>query len=493
MELKVKFLKWTAGLPVAMLSYETAAEIGIRPQSMVLIKTLSRNPKKISSVIDIIEDSLKKNEILVSSEIRNKMGLKRGQKVDVNLPPLTKSLTFIKKKLNGRRLSNSEINEIVKDVVSNSLSEVEISLFVAGMCKEGMTEKEIIYMIKAMLKHGNKLNLKGEYIVDKHSIGGVPGNRTTPIVVSICSAAGLIFPKTSSRAITSAAGTADVIETIARVDFSIPELKKIIKKTNAFMVWGGSLEMVPADSKILNVEKMLTIDPRSQLIASIMSKKLAVGSKYILIDIPSGKNAKISRQKAKIMKRDFQDLGRYFHKKLRCVITDGSHPIGKGIGPCLELVDVIKVLNPNEQGPKDLEDKALFLSGEILEMVGKAKEGKGVELAKEILCSGKAFEKFKEIIRAQEGSFRRIKEAKFKRDIISKHGGKITEVNNKRIVEMAGILGCPADKFSGIYLHLNVNDRLKKGDKIVTLYSETKSRIADALKFYRESSPFSIK
>jgi len=493
MQLKVKFLKWSAGIPVAMLNHKTADKMSVHPEDRINLRTISKYPKEISTIVDVVKGIVKEDEIAISSELEKFLNFKISKKVEVNLAVPPKSLDFIKKKLNNHQLTKNEIDAIIKDVVNNSLSDSEIALFITAVYKYGTNMKETIYLIEAIRKSGSQLRIKGKFIADKHSVGGVPGNRTTPIVVSICSAAGLIFPKTSSRAITSAAGTADVIETIARVDFSIPELKKIIKKTNAFMVWGGSLEMVPADSKILNVEKMLTIDPRSQLIASIMSKKLAVGSKYILIDIPSGKNAKISRQKAKIMKRDFQDLGRYFHKKLRCVITDGSHPIGKGIGPCLELVDVIKVLNPNEQGPKDLEDKALFLSGEILEMVGKAKEGKGVELAKEILCSGKAFEKFKEIIREQEGSFRRIKEAKFKRDIISKHGGKITEVNNKRIVEMAGILGCPADKFSGIYLHLNVNDRLKKGDKIVTLYSETKSRIADALKFYRESSPFSIK
>src|SRR3989344_6320813 len=486
MKLKIKKFNFVSGRPICMIHGDTAKKLSFHVGQRILI---SRKKKKLICVLNTMEHIIQKNEIAVSHEISDILKLKPGNVVDVEIAEKPRSIDLIKEKLNGKKLNKDEIFEIIQNIANNSLTEVEVAFFVSAILEKGMSLEETKYLTQAMVETGNHLHFKG-VVVDKHSIGGIAGNRTTPIVVSICAAAGLIFPKTSSRAITSAAGTADVIETIARVDFSIPELKKIIKKTNAFMVWGGSLEMVPADSKILNVEKMLTIDPRSQLIASIMSKKLAVGSKYILIDIPSGKNAKISRQKAKIMKRDFQDLGRYFHKKLRCVITDGSHPIGKGIGPCLELVDVIKVLNPNEQGPKDLEDKALFLSGEILEMVGKAKEGKGVELAKEILCSGKAFEKFKEIIREQEGSFRRIKEAKFKRDIISKHGGKITEVNNKRIVEMAGILGCPADKFSGIYLHLNVNDRLKKGDKIVTLYSETKSRIADALKFYRESSPF---
>jgi len=377
MELKVKFLKWTAGLPVAMLSSETAAEIGIRPQSMVLIKTLSRNPKKISSVIDIIEDSLKKNEILVSSEIRNKMGLKRGQKVDVNLPPLTKSLTFIKKKLNGRRLSNSEINEIVKDVVSNSLSEVEISLFVAGMCKEGMTEKEIIYMIKAMLKHGNKLNLKGEYIVDKHSIGGVPGNRTTMVVVPIIAAAGLTIPKTSSRAITSPAGTADTMETLAKVDLDFRKMRSVVKKTNGCIVWGGAMSLAPADDKIIRIEYPLGIDAEGQLLASVMSKKKAVSSKYLLIDIPIGKTTKVkTRKDAERMKNKFKRIGKELGIKVKAIITDGSQPIGNGIGPVLEAEDCMQVLKNAKNQPKDLKEKAVMLAGMLLEMGRKTRKGK---------------------------------------------------------------------------------------------------------------------
>ena len=363
MELKIKLLKWSAGLPVAMLNKETARKIGVHTKDRIFIKTLSPHPKKISTVIDIIENLVGKNEIVVSSELKKRMGLRIGQKVKVNLAPTPKSMIFIKKKLNKKPLSQREINEIIKDIVNNSLSEAEIALFVSAMYKQGMNMKETIYLINSILKSGNKLRLKHKFVADKHSIGGIPGNRTTPIIVPICAVAGLVMPKTSSRAITSAAGTADVIETIAKVEFSINELKKFLKKTNACIVWGGALGMVPADSKIIQVEKILKIDPEAQLLASIMSKKLAVGSKYILIDIPYGKTAKVSKSEALNLKEKFEQLGRYFNKKLEVVLTDGSQPIGNGVGPALELVDVLRVLDPKEQSPKDLEKKSLFLAG----------------------------------------------------------------------------------------------------------------------------------
>lgn len=493
MELKVKFLKWSAGLPVSMLNKKTAKKMGVHTTGRISIKTLSKYPREISTLVDIIEGFVKEDEILLSSEIRKRMKLRRGNKVDVNISSSPRSVIFIKKKLDKKRLSEKEIKEIIKDVVNNSLSEPEIALFVSAMYKQGMNFRETVYLIKAILKTGNRLNLKNKFLVDKHSIGGVPGNRTTPVVVPICAAAGLIMPKTSSKAITSAAGTADVIETIAKIEFTTKELKKIIKKTNAFMVWGGALGMVPADSKIIRVEKLLKIDPESQLLASIMSKKLAVGSRYIIIDIPYGKNAKVSRQKALNLKRKFERLGKYFHKKLKCVLTDGSKPIGRGIGPALELIDVICILDPKKQGPKDLEKKSIFLASQILEMTGKTKKGKGKELAEEILYSGKAFKKFKDIIKAQGGRVIEIKTAKFKKDILSKRASKVIEINNKKINSLARAAGCPVDKFAGIYLYVNVGDRLKKRNKILTIYAESKPRLNEAIRFYQKVKPIKMR
>ncbi len=492
MELKIKLLKWSAGLPVTMINEKTAEKIGVHTKDRVAIKTLKKSPKEISTIINTIKGLIRKNEIAVSSELKKRLCLRVGQKVDVKLDQSPKSIVFINKKLNKKKLSSEEIDEIIKDIVDNSLSEPEIALFISAMYNQGMNMKETIFLIKAILKTGNKISFKDEFVVDKHCIGGVSGNRTTPIVVSICAAAGLLVPKNSSKAITSAAGTADVIETVAKIEFSIKELKKIVKKTNACIVWGGALGMVPADSKIIKVEKILKIDPEAQLIASIISKKLAGGSKYILIDIPYGKTAKVDKAKAMCLKKKFEQIGKYFNKKLKCVLTDGSQPIGNGIGPALELVDVLKVLNPEENGPKDLEKKSLFLAGKLFEMTGKAKKGKGIELAKEILYSGKAFKKFKQIIKAQGGKLNCIHSAKFKKNILSKKSGRISEIDNKKISSLARIAGCPIDKFSGLYLYFHVGDKIKKQEKLLTIYSESRARLKHAVEFYEKERPVKI-
>ncbi len=492
MELKVKLLKWSAGIPVAMLNENTANIIGVKTKGRIFIKTISKKPRGVSTIVDTITGIVKEKEIAISCELKERLSLIEGQKVDVDLSPSPKSLAFIKKKMNKEVLSQKEVNEIIKDIVDNSLSEPEIALFISAMYEEGMNMKETIYLINAILNSGRRLKLKKGLIVDKHSIGGIPGNRTTPLVVSICAAAGLIVPKSSSRAITTAAGTADVMETVASVDFSIEELERIVKKVGACIIWGGSLEIVPADEKIITIEKMLNIDPESQLLASIMSKKLASGAKYILIDIPYGKTAKVTKEKALRLKKKFEYLGKHFHKKLKVVLTEGTQPIGNGIGPALEMVDIIKVLSLAEDRPLDLEKKSLFLAGELFEMTGKASRGNGIKLAKEILYSGKAFRKFKEIVTAQKGNLKNIKKAKFKKDILMKKNGKILDIDNKKINSLARAAGCPMDKSAGLYLYKNIGARLKKGEKILTIYAESKSRIKEAFNFYSTQKPIKI-
>lgn len=489
MELTIRLLKWSAGLPVAMMNSKTAEKLGVHPKDRIFIKTLSKGSKDFSSIVDTADGLIKKNEIAISFELKEVLGIRNGERVRVSLEQDPPSIVFIRKKLDGKSLSEKEIFEIINDIVENSLSEAEVALFISAMYRNGTTMKETISLIKAISSTGEKLKIKGKDIVDKHSIGGIAGNRTTPIIVAICTSLGLTMPKSSSRAITSAAGTADVIESIAKVDFSMKEIKKIVNKTGGCLVWGGGLGMVPADDKIIQVEKQLEIDPEAQLLASIMAKKLAMGSKYILIDIPYGKTAKVSKKEGLKLKKKFEYLGKVFNKKLECVLTDGSQPMGSGVGPVLELNDVISVLRQETGRPLDLEDKSLFLAGRLLEMTGKAKKGEGIKLARKSLVSGSAYKKFSEIIRAQKGKVRKISPAKLKKEIIAQKSGKVKLIDNKKINRTARIAGCPADKRAGLLIDVSVGNQIKKGERLLTIYSESKYRMAQALKYFRSEKP----
>lgn len=492
MQLKVKTSHWSAGLPVAMINKKTAEKIGVHAGDRVTLRTLSKNPKEMATIVDIVETILKPGTIAVSVEIKKKLFLREGQSIYVSFSSTPESVNYIKEKISGKKLSYEKIKRIIRDVVNNTLSEPEVAVFVSGMYKNGMDFEETVSLIDAILYSGKTMKFRSKYVVDKHCIGGIAGNRTTPIVVAICAAAGLIFPKTSSRAITSAAGTADCIEVLSSVEFSMDQIKKIVKKTGACLTWGGSVGMVPADSKIIKVEKMLKLDPEAQLLASIMSKKLAAGSKYILIDIPYGKDAKVSKGQATQLKKKFEKLGKHFKVKIKVVLTKAKEPIGNGIGPALEIQDVMKVLDPTKIGPKDLENKSLFIAGNILEMTGKAKKGKGFLLAKEIIECGGAWKKFREIIKAQGGKNFDLPIAKYSQDILSNKSGKIKEIKNKEINSLARLLGCPLDKFAGVYLNYHIGDKVKKGDTLLTIYAESKPRLKEALKFYREKNPIKI-
>ena len=486
MKLKIKKLKFLTGRPVCIVHEKTANKLSVHVGERVSIK--GNKNKQIISVVDTVSDILKPSEIAVSEEIIKKLNLKPGQKVKVELTEHPHSIELIKKKLKGKSLSRKEIKEIVTNIANNSLTEVEVAFFVSAIYEEGMNLNEVKYLIQAMIETGNSIKLKGK-VVDKHSVGG-GGNRTTPIIVSICAASGLTMPKTSSRAITSAAGTADVIETIANVDFSVEEIKKIIKKTKACFVWGGSLGLAPVDDKIIKIENIVTIDSPSQLLVSILSKKISVGSKYILIDIPYGKSSKIpTRKKAEELKNKFLKLAKAFYLRLEVLLTDGREPIGNGIGPVLEMRDVIKVLK-RDNPPKDLEEKSLMLSGKLLELTGKTKKGKGYALAKKILDSGEAFRKFTQIIKAQKGNIEKLKKIQkpdFSYDIKSKKSHKIKHLNIKLINGLARSAGCPEDKSAGVYIHKKKNDLIKKGEKILTVYSISKEKLKHAIKFYNKN------
>lgn len=487
MKLRLKKSTFSAGLPIAIINKSTAKHLGVIAGGKVDISLPHAREKKIAVTVDISKSLATKNEIVLSSEATKILDKKKISYVEVNLSKIPDSLKLIKKKLSNKSLTQKDITQIIEDIVNNSLSDPEIYLFVSAMNQYGMSMNETVSLIKAILKTGQKLNFKNRIVADKHSIGGIAG-RTTPLVVSICASAGVTIPKTSSRAITSATGTADMIEIFAKVDLSAERIEKIVRKTNACIVGGGGIGLVPADSRIIKVEKSLNIDPEAQLLASIMSKKLAVGSDYILLDIPYGNTAKVDRKKATALKRKFERIGKYFHKEVECNLSLNKGPLGNGVGPVLEMMDVLSVLR--REGPcHNLEKRSLEISGALLELSKKAKKGKGLEIAKEILDSGKALKKFKEIISAQGGKIRKISPAKFFFEAKSKVNGKIKEIDNKKINSLARVSGCPDLKCSGVLLHVHEGDRVKKGQETMTIYSESPERLSQAKNFYKKNNP----
>ena len=451
---------------------------------MVLDRIKIRKGRKIETIVLDIAGSkniVARGRLGVFEEAADSLNLKNGEEVRIQPARKPLSLEFIRKKLDGERLNKKEIEQIIWDIVHNKLSSIELTYFVAAGYTKALTVKETIMLTNAMYQEGDILHLNKYPVIDKHCVGGVAGNRTTMIVVPIVAAAGLTIPKTSSRSITSPAGTADTMEVLADVCLPIKKMKRVVEKVGGCMVWGGSLNLAPADDKIIHVEKPLAIDAKPQLLASIMAKKLSVSSTHILVDIPAGGGSKItSYRKARQLKKDFEVIGKALKKHMKVIITDGRQPIGNGIGPGLEARDVLWVLKNDERAPKDLREKSIMMAGLILEMGGKAKKGMGKRVAKELLETGLAYDKMIEIIKAQgekQTNPDKIRLGKYQADIKAGKTGKVKHVDNKIISKIARVLGAPDAKGSGVYLYKHMGDKVKRGEPLFRMYAESKHKL----------------
>lgn len=491
MKLKSRNLNWLAGRPVVILGNDASKKLNVHVDERIAIRY---KKKKIYAVVDIFPDLVMPNEIGLSNEISSILQNKTGEDVDIGTAEMFIGARIVRKKMSGEKLSQEEIHSLVSEIANNNLTEAEIAYFVAAEKIRGLSQKEIIHLTEAMVKTGKRLNFGKQIIADKHCIGGIAGNRTTPIVVSICAAAGLKMPKSSSRAITSAAGTADTIETIADVELSLGEIKEVVKKTNACLVWGGALGLAPSDDKIIHIERVLNLDVEPQLLASILSKKIAAGSNRVLIDIPFGSGKMQTLSQAKSLGKKFKSIAKHFNVKVKPIYTHGIEPIGNGIGPILEMKDILSVLKNEATCPKDLKEKSILLAGTLMSMCGiffaKSK-------ARKILESGCAYKKFKEIINVQNKSndfdkrVSKLKLAKYQKEIYANKSGKIVEINNSKINSMCRVLGTPETNSAGAYLHKHLGNVLR-GEKLMTLYSENEQKLEDALRFIKEFEPIKI-
>jgi len=387
------------------------------------------------------------------------------------------AIKAIQKKLLGKKLTYKEIYAIMDEIAHERLSDILTTYFVASSFKEGYSEEELYYFTKAMVETGNRLKFKG-IVADKHSVGGIAGTRTTMIVVPIVAAYGYKIPKISSRAITTPAGTADVMEAIANVDFQPQEIVNIVEKVGGCIVWNGKLNIAPADDVIIRVEEPLMFESFDKIIISVMSKKIAAGTTHLVLDLPYGKTAKIHRlSDAQKVAKKFEMLAKKFNIKVAFDINEMLEPAGRGIGPILEARDVLYVLEQHIDRPLRLEAKALRLAGLLLDLCFKEekKDLNGEEEARKILKNGLALKKFQEIVAAQGGDKEikssKLKLAKFKKDILATVSGKIKDINNYNLNTIAKILGAPKDKQAGIYLHKKLDHPVKKNEPIMTFYS----------------------
>ena len=468
---------------------EDCLEIGIKEGDRVRVDGV----KSHVVTADKSDTLVKKGEILMPMALMKKIGVRDGSEVNVVYSPSPESVKSIRKKMDGQRLAKDEINAVISDILDSRLSLIEISAWLTALYINGMDVEEIADMTLAMVNTGDRVEFDRAPVFDFHSVGGVPGNKVTPIVVSIVAAAGLMLPKTSSRAISSACGTSDFVETFCKVEMEASDLKRISEDVGGVLAWGGSMNLAPVDDLLIKVEYPLNINPRAQMLASIMSKKMAIGATHLLMDIPTGPGTKVKTiEEARAYVRDFMELGNRLDITVECAITYGDQPVGNAVGPGLEARECIRILEGCGH-PSSVIEKACDLAGIILEMGGIPN---GADEARRILNSGEALKKFREIVAAQGGkpdiTSEDIHIGKYKLEVLSTKAGYVHTIKNKDIVQIARAAGAPNDKGAGLLVLKKKGQRVEKGDVLLELYADVESKCQRAKEMAIKLAPIDI-
>ncbi len=396
------------------------------------------------------------------------------------------SLSHIRAKIYGERLDDKRLHAILHDMVRGRYADVHLAAFLTACAGDRLDTEEVVSLTQAMVDVGERISWDTYPVVDKHCVGGLPGNRTTPLVVSIVAAFGLTIPKTSSRAITSPAGTADTMATLAPVELSIADIRRVVEAEGGCIAWGGAMRLSPVDDVLIRVERALNLDSEGQLVASVLSKKIAAGSTHVVIDMPVGPTAKVrSPIAAQKLSRMLQAVAQRLGLELRVLITDGTQPVGRGIGPALEARDVLAVLQGHEGAPADLRARAIRLAGEILGLSGKLADGEGVAAATAILDDGRAWAKFQAICQAQ-GGMRNPPVAGYRHDVGATRSGTIVAVDNHRLASAAKLAGAPEDPAAGLEIRVRVGDEVVADQPLFTLHAESPGELEYALAYVEE-------
>jgi thymidine phosphorylase len=442
------------------------------------------NGRGIIATLNIVRsDLLQADEAGLSEAAWKLLDARDGDPVFLSHPEPVDSLGHVRAKIYGGRLDEGAIHSIIKDVAARRYSDIQLSAFIAACAGDGLDGRETIALTRAMVAAGEQISWGRAPILDKHSVGGLPGNRTTPIIVAVVAAAGLVMPKTSSRSITSPAGTADTMETLAPVELDLATMRRVVEREGGCVVWGGAMRLSPADEILIRVERPLDIDSEGQMVASILSKKAAAGSTHVVIDMPVGATAKVRDERsARSLTALLGEVGKAVGIEVRVIATDGAQPVGRRIGPALEAKDVLAVLQRQPDASTDLRERSLRLAAEVIELGGRAGRSGGMRLARALLDDGRAWHKFQAICEAQ-GGMRVPPTAAQTRPVAATHAGKVVLIDNRRLARVAKLAGAPASPAAGLELHTPVGTTVERGQPLFTVHAQTPGELAYALDY----------
>lgn len=456
---------------------------------------ISGDGRNIRASVHVTDDErlLGPTEIGLSRSAFDALGVPEGTKVRIERTPSPESAATLRAKLRGEELDEGQIRRLIGDIVQGRYPDREVAAFLVAATR-GLTDREVVALARARLDFAEKIDWDEKIVVDKHSMGGIPGSRITMILVPLVAAHGLAIPKTSSRAITSAAGTADAMETMARVDLTVADVRRVVAKARGCIAWNGRLNHSAVDDVMNAITRPLGLDSTRWSVASILSKKLAAGSTHVIIDLPYGPQTKLKdRAEADELAALFQRIGHGLGLVVEAHPTDGSKPIGRGVGPSLEVRDVLQVLESAPCAPADLRDKALFFASRILTWdpaIGS--EASARARVVELLASGAARAALDRIIEAQGRKTPAIVPGTFCQMVKADRSGTVMAIDGWTIAGIARAAGAPSDQRAGLDLLRSVGDAVRAGEALYTIHAGTQADATTAFSLAGKSSGYVI-
>ncbi len=468
---------------------------GFQALSKVEIRT---NGHRILATLNVVDDPaiVGCTEVGLSEDAFAQLAVQDATQAFISQAEPPASIAALHRKMAGERLAREDYAGIVRDIAQLRYSKIELTAFVVATSRGELDREEVYFLTDAMVASGQRMDWHDPLVVDKHCIGGIPGNRTSMLVVPIVAAYGMLFPKTSSRAITSPAGTADTMEVLAEVELPLDKLSELVRQHHGCLAWGGTASLSPADDVLISVERPLALDSPGQMVASILSKKIAAGATHLVLDIPIGPSAKVrSMADAQRLRKLFEYVAGRMHLSLDVVITDGRQPIGNGIGPMLEARDVMRVLENDPRAPNDLRQKALRLAGRLIECDPDVRGGDGFSMARDILDSGRALAKMNDLVAGQgskhfDHNHPALGALSF--EVVAERDGVVTGIDNLHVAQLARTAGAPKVAGAGVDLFRKLGDTVVAGDALYRVHAAFPSDLRFAQEASARASGYSI-
>ena len=406
-------------------------------------------------------------------------------------------IDIIVKKKNKETLTYDEIKYAVDNFISGEVKDYQMSSLLMAIVLNGMSEEEIFNLTKIMLDSGDKIDLSkiNGIKVDKHSTGGV-GDKTTLVVGPLAAACGVPIAKMSGKGLGFTGGTIDKLESIKGFNTNISE-ERFINQVNdiGISLVSQSGNLVPADKKIYALRDVTGTTESIPLIASsIMSKKLASGADKIVLDVKVGRGAFMKTiEDAKKLSETMIKIGNKFGKEVVALITNMDYPLGYTIGNAIEVKEAIETLDGN--GEERFTKLCLVLASYMVSIGKEISVEDALDMVTEKLNNKEALNKFKELVKSQDGDIDSILLSKESIDLISKEDGYITDINPIVLAEFINKLGAGRQKKDdiinygvGVKLNKQINEKVSVGDKLLTIICDEKININELYSAFKISN-----